>query len=263
MSGCLTLTDDGRVSDRDLGVRRVADLAGVEPGHFWFRTRARLLAWIIKSYFAEAKTLLEIGSGTGFTLGEIHRRLPHLDLIGSDPSLAAVAFARGHQPDIEFLRIDAREIPYEDEFDVVGAFDVLEHVDDDEAVLQQMFKALRPGGGLVLTVPQHPALWSAVDECSLHKRRYTRREMRARVERAGFRVVRTTSFCSVLLPLMAVARLRQRRLTPSFDPLAEFRVGRLTNVALETVLEMETALIRRGVSLPAGGSLLAIARRAV
>jgi SAM-dependent methyltransferase len=251
----------GSLGDPELDARRVADLADVEPRHFWFRARAGLLAWTIGSYFTEARSFLEIGSGTGFTLSEIRRRLPHLRLTGSDPSAAATAAARQRLPDVDFLRFDAGDIPYQDEFDVVGAFDVLEHIDDDEAALRQMWRALRPGGGVVLTVPQHPGLWSAVDEYARHRRRYTRRDLSAMVKRAGFRISRTTSFCSALLPVLAVSRLRQRQLTHDFDPLTECRPGRFANVALEAVLRIESAVIRSGVSLPAGGSLLVVARR--
>ena len=79
--------------------------------------------------------------------------------------------------------MDARRIPFEREFDVVGAFDVLEHIVEDEDVLGQMFKATRPGGGLLVTVPQHPFLWSASDEHAMHQRRYSRAELRRKVER--------------------------------------------------------------------------------
>ena len=261
VAGCLSLTADGFVAEGDVDASRLAELAELQPCHFWFRARARLLAWAIASYFGGARTFLEIGSGTGFTLAEIHRRLPHLDVVGSDSLGAAAAIARQGLADIEFLLIDGRNIPYEDEFDIVAAFDVLEHIDDDEGVLRQMFRALHPGGGVLITVPQHPMLWSAVDEYSGHARRYTRRQMCAKLGRAGFQVQRTTSFCSALLPLLAVSRLPRPRFTRDFDPFAEYRWGRFTNAALEAVLSIEFSVIERGVSLPAGGSLLVVGRR--
>ena len=69
--------------------------------------------------------------------------------------------------------MDARNIPFRDEFDVIGAFDVLEHIDEDVAVIDEVRKALRPGGGFLMSVPQHPALWSQQDERAFHVRRYT------------------------------------------------------------------------------------------
>ena len=107
--------------------------------------------------------------------------------------------------------MDARRIPFECEFDVVGAFDVLEHLVEDESALAQMFNAARPGGGLLVTVPQQRYLWSASDEYAMHQRRYSRAELRAKVESAGFQIERITSFNSLLLPLMILSRMQQKR----------------------------------------------------
>ena len=64
--------------------------------------------------------------------------------------------------------MDARRIPFEDEFDVIGAFDVLEHIKEDEQVLVQMHRAVKSGGGIMLTVPQHMFLWSEQDVQAHH-----------------------------------------------------------------------------------------------
>ena len=57
-----------------------------------------------------------------------------------------LAIAKARLPDVELYQMDARHIPFEREFDVVGAFDVLEHIIEDENALAQMFNAARPGG---------------------------------------------------------------------------------------------------------------------
>jgi SAM-dependent methyltransferase len=156
--------------------------------------------------------------------------------------------------------MDARRMPFEEEFDVIGAFDVLEHIEQDGAVLCEMFRAVRPGGGIMLTVPQHPFLWSRTDEHARHKRRYTRREMIDKVRRAGFGIARATSFVSLLLPAMVVSRAAGRA-TRRADPLPELGIGAGMNAILTRVLAAERALIERGVSFPAGGSLLVVARK--
>jgi SAM-dependent methyltransferase len=83
--------------------------------------------------------------------------------------------------------MDAQRIPYREEFDVAGAFDVIEDVENDRAVLQELRTALAPGGGLILTVPQHPALWSEYDVRAGHVRRYRASELRAKVIGVGSR----------------------------------------------------------------------------
>lgn len=178
---------------------------------------------------------------------------------GGEPSLAGLEVARRRVPDAQLLQLDAAHLPFDAEWDVAGAFDVLEHLDDDSAALTQLARTVVPGGIVVLTVPQHPWLWSADDEYGRHRRRYRRQELVSRVSGAGLEVVRVTSWVSSLLPLMALSRLRPAR--GSFDPAHELRQGKLTRAVLENVLRGEQALIERGVSLPAGGSLVVVARR--
>ena len=157
--------------------------------------------------------------------------------------------------------MDARRIPFEMEFNVIGAFDVLEHIDEDDVVLQQMFQATKFGGGIILTVPQHRFLWSVVDEYSFHKRRYTRKELMKKVKNAGFQIVCVTSFVSFLLPLMLLSRMKRQLSSDKFDSLAELGIGRIKNAVLENILTVERAFIKRGFSFPAGGSLLIVAKR--
>ena len=78
-------------------------------------------------------------------------------------------------PSATFYQMDARHIPFRDHFDAIGAFDVLEHIEDDVAVIEEVGRALRPDGMFVMTVPQHPALWSPQDDHAYHVRRYTSR----------------------------------------------------------------------------------------
>ena len=180
-------------------------------------------------------------------------------LTGTDLYPDGLGLARSRLPDADFCQLDAARIPYEDEFDVVGAFDVLEHIDDDEAVLASVARSLRPGGGLIATVPQHPRMWSAADDYAKHRRRYTRPELAAKARHAGLEVERLTSFMTVLLPVMAATRLLHRRDT-EYDFESELRMGGAVNGLLLRILAFERALIRRGISFPAGGSLLLVAR---
>jgi SAM-dependent methyltransferase len=204
--------------------------------------------------------MLEVGCGTGFVLAGVRDAFPEIRLVGGELFQAGLAVAARRVPDAELLELDARDLPFDGEFDVVGAFDVLEHIDDDSRALREMHSALRPGGGLLVTVPQHPRLWSAVDEYSQHVRRYTRVELLDKVRGVGFEVVRWTSFVSLLLPILAVSRLRFRGVK-TFDPLSEYRSPPFVDSALGWVLAAERALIKRGLPLPAGGSLLVVARR--
>ena len=234
-------------------------IADVEERSFWFRARNRLIVSTFRRHFADARSFLEIGCGSGVVLGALRESLPSLRLVGGELYPEALEIARRRLPDTELVELDARRLPYNGEFDVVGAFDVLEHIDEDEAVLEQMVAAARPRGGMLVLVPQHPWLWSKHDEIVEHRRRYTRKELLAKAERAGIEVVEVTSFVSSLLPAMAVSRAvdRVRKRT---DPIANLEPGPL-NALFERMLDGERKLIEHGVSLPFGGSLMLVGRR--
>ena len=192
--------------------------------------------------------------------GRSKARFSKLALTGGEPSLAALDYAHARVPDAELLQLRAEDIPFDAEFDVVGAFDVLEHVLEDSLALSQLLQATQPGGGMLLTVPQHPSLWSSFDEYSGHHRRYTRHALVELVTRAGWEVLYVTSFVFLLLPVMAISRkLVQSSSNP--DPLRELRISRVANSLLRITLLVERMLLRCGIHFPAGGSLLLVARR--
>lgn len=235
------------------------DLRAAEQTHFWFSARASLLAWTVARYFPRAETLHEAGCGTGNVLAGLRRRHPHLHLSGSEAFLEALLPAAEALSGVELVQADIRALPFDAEFDVVGAFDVLEHVPDHEAVMQQLVRATKPGGGVIVTVPQHQRLWSRFDDYAGHQRRYSRRELVDLIEGADLRVERVTSFVSLLLPAVWASRLALDR--NSDDPTSEYCISPLTNRIGRAVMSVERALIRAGMSFPAGGSLLAVARR--
>jgi SAM-dependent methyltransferase len=184
---------------------------------------------------------------------------PQLSVYGSDAFSEGLAYAAERLKNAELFQMDAREIPFKDEFDVIGAFDVLEHIKEDGTILSQVCQAVRQGGGIILTVPQHPFLWSRYDEDICHVRRYTYRDLRRKVEIAGFKVQRMSSFVSLLFPLMVISRWNKWRPDSEFDVLAGLNTSGLMNMLLEKVLDIERAFIRLGLSFPVGGSLLLIA----
>lgn len=238
-----------------------ANLYNIEPHNFWFRSRNHLIIWALQNYFPEAKNFCEIGVGTGFVLSGIESAFPHLQLYGSDIYIEGLTYATNRLKKAELFQMDARNIPFESEFDVIGAFDVLEHIVEDGMVLSQMNRALCKNGGIIVTVPQHPSLWSQFDEYSCHVRRYKLQELKGKAEIAGFKVLRITSFVSLLLPLLIISRLKRRYFNPDDNVMSELRVSSALNNLLERVLCLELRLIGKGVTFPAGGSLLLIAKK--
>ncbi|HEY2433342.1 MAG TPA: class I SAM-dependent methyltransferase [Vicinamibacterales bacterium] len=234
----------------------LSELVAAEGRHFWFDARRRVIARMAQTYFAQARRCLDLGCGTGFVLDGLRRALPGCRCVGCDQHRASLEVAR--QRGVTVVRGAVDRLPFAAAFDLVLALDVIEHLDDDLGGVAAIHDVLRPGGGLVLTVPQHRWLWSEVDVFSCHRRRYTRRRLRSVVEAAGFRIERMTSIFSLTLPVLLASRLRQRR---TFVPSREFQIPGAMNAALKSITNLEWAAIDAGVNFPAGGSLLLVARR--
>lgn len=261
IDGYTAFSPDAADSAESFNTDYFEELADLEAGNFWFRSRNRLIIWALNRYFPDADSFLEIGCGTGFVLSEIENARPQLALYGSDLFITGLKFAAKRVENAELFQMNALQIPFEGEYALVGAFDVLEHIEQDELVLKQMFKATKHGGGIILTVPQHPFLWSKADEFSCHVRRYRGREMRGRVERAGFDEVKTISFISYLLPLVIISRLKMRFNKSDYNIMDELRIGGVMNAIMEKVLDIERGMIKTGCGLPFGSSMLLVARK--
>ena len=228
----------------------------IESSHFWFKSRNELIIQCLKKYFPSARNFCEIGCGTGYVLQGIAAENPHMNVTGSEIYLSALDYAAQRVPNADLIQADICRFPFESEFDVIGSFDVLEHIDNDMLALQNIHKALKANGGLILTVPQHDWLWPSYDDMACHKRRYSRRELLAKVKDAGFKVIRMTSFMTFLLPVMLASRLKK---TP--DPSTLLSVNRAMNAIFYKINRIEQMLINRNINLPFGGSLLCIAKK--
>lgn len=239
-----------------------ADIARFEAGYFWFRARNRLIVWSLGKYCPGFQSFLEIGCGTGYVVSGITKAFPGARVYGSEIFTAGLAFASTKEPSINFMQMDARDIPYVEEFDAIGAFDVLEHIEEDMLVLEQMHDALKPHGIMLLTVPQHAWLWSQVDDYSLHVRRYSAKHLHAKVENAGFEILRSTSFVSSLLPALFASRMmKKQNPVTTTEAAAELRISPWLNYLFEKMLDAEIAVIRSGVNFPLGVSRLIVARK--
>ena len=241
----------------------------IEDRHFWFHTRNRILSALVAQIahsFPDRCKVLEIGCGNGNVLRHLHQTCAGHMVVGMDAFEEGLRLAR-HRNCPRLVRGDATQHPFRSQFDLVGLFDVLEHVRDDERLLEQIRGILRPGGVLLITVPARKSLWSYFDEASGHCRRYELDELRRKLDQAGFQVEYLTPYMLTLLPLMWCGRriagltrglrsdssptdmaLRELRLTPGINGLLRFVLGK----------EIPRVVQRRG--LPFGTSLLAVAR---
>lgn len=238
-----------------------------QEANFWFASRNRLLSYLTNRYFPAAESMMEIGCGTGVVMSNFSREIPRLKYLGTEVYISGLELAKQRLPTGSFIQMDAMNIPFDAEFDIIGAFDVLEHIEDDVCVLRQMYKALLPGGGILVTVPQHQWLWSYTDKHAGHKRRYSKLMLARKLSDAGLTPVYFTSFCAILLPFMVISRAlgrllsrRGARVRPKIQ--SGIILPANLNSALLAVQRLEMKIIRLGIAFPFGGSLVCVAKRA-
>lgn len=230
-----------------------------EDVHWWFRGR-RAVIWALlhRAELPASPRLLDAGCGTGRNLVEFGSLGP---AAGVDPSPDAVAFC--HERGLNDVRCAGlEELPFDSgRFDVLLACDVLEHVRDDIGALRELRRVAAKGATLLITVPAYEWMWTDHDVALHHFRRYTSGALHRRVLEAGWRPLTATYFNSIMLPLVAPARLASRWSSRRRGRTDLDRTPALVNGALEVPLRMEAAIIRRGGRLPAGVSVAMLCGR--
>lgn len=233
---------------------------------FWVSSRNRLFKSIVHRYRSpKGKTeFLEIGCGTGDFIRQIVEH-DDFEITGSEVYLKGLVYARKNLPGVEFVQFDVTQGRIGEQFDMIVAFDVLEHIDNDLAAISNISQMLRKDGVLVISVPQHMFMWGELDEIVKHKRRYSRNELVGKLEQHGLDIARCTSFVFTLFPVMYISRLldKGRDKYQSDEAALAKRVtfSRVLNWLLDRFMRLDEALIRVGFSLPFGGTLLVVARK--
>jgi SAM-dependent methyltransferase len=232
----------------------------VEDTHWWYRGRRRVLHAVLGSLSLPGRgTVLDAGCGSGRNLPELAR---YGSVIGVEPAPQSLGRARARGVGEVRAGSLSERLPLADAAaDLAVALDVLEHVEDDRHALRELARVVRPGGLLVVTVPQYDWLWGEHDVLAHHHRRYTRARLLGPAQAAGFAAERVTAFNTLLLPAVAGGRaLQRRRARP--EPATDLERGpAFAGAVLEGLLGAEARFIARGHDLPAGVSLLAVLRR--
>ncbi len=208
----------------------VRKLAKLEEKHWWYAERRHLLAKSIEGMTpGRALDIGAAGGGNTRVLVEHGWSASPLEY-GADG--AEVAHERG----LPVMRADAMKLPLgDDSLDLVTAFDVLEHLEQDDDCVREVRRVLKPAGTFLIAVPADPRLWSAHDEAVDHVRRYTRETLLDLLQRNGFQIESCESWMVLLRPAVAL-----RRRTSSGSDLDE--PSRAVNTALRAVVTLERYL---------------------
>lgn len=234
--------------------RKMADL---QTHHWWYEGRRIILASLIKNLdLAVRATILEAGCGPG-------ANLEMLACFGKVKAFEPDVFSVSHAEKISKLEVKTGSlpspIPYAEQFDLICAFDVIEHIDDDLAALRALGEKIKPGGHALFTVPAHMWLWSEHDDINHHKRRYTLKQFRNVLELAGYRVDKISYYNMWLFPLAASVRLT-KKLFGIKDHDDMQMPSTFANKALCRLFSSEHYLLKR-FNLPFGLSIIAQCRK--
>lgn len=240
------------------------DLYLLEEEHWWHKAKRQLvteaLSWCQahqqKTFSPKTDTLLDVGCGTGKNL-EAFSRL--LKTFGTDMSKEALRFCK--KRGLKNLALgDGETLPYKkNTFTIVTALDVVEHTDDRQ-ILAEIYRVLKPGGYLIVTVPAFQFLWSKWDEVLHHQRRYTTRSLEAVISQTEFVPLKTSYLYSfLLLPILVIRTIKQ--LISSTKYGSDFTLSHpVINTVMQQVSKLERKIFWR-FGLPFGSSVVIIAQK--
>jgi SAM-dependent methyltransferase len=246
-------------------------IGAAEDTHFWYQARNEVIGALVEECVAplpDGHRVLEVGCGGGTVLRMLEARCSRGTVVGLDFFAEGLRRAR-RRTRCAMVQADLHWPPFRERFDLIGLFDVLEHLEDDEAVLHRLHEMTVPGGALLLTVPSRPGLWSYFDEAARHHRRYELEALVSVVTRAGYDVSYASEYMAPLLPMAWLQRRVLARLRRGAGPTAAPEelaasdlepVSPLVNRVLRSVLGLESRAVARHRRLPFGTSIVLLAR---
>jgi SAM-dependent methyltransferase len=235
----------------------------IEKIHWWWEGRRQILRQSIAK--KDGLKILDIGCGTGETLTFLEDFLDKPSLYGVDTSAVAIEFAkkRGHQ---NILKVDAKKLPFKtDTFDYVLLLDVIEHIKDDDSVILEAKRVLRPGGHIIITTPALQIIWSEHDAAQGHFRRYVRRRIRSLATKSRMSIERISYFnffSPAIIAIRLLGNLKPFKKINSYDSKLNFDVAKksLVNSLLKFIFVTEIKLMKY-VSYPIGISIFAMFKK--
>ena len=237
------------------------EYAQIEATHWWFEGRRAIFDTILRSLeLPPDALLLDLGCGTGANLNFLSS---YGRAVGLDWGAAAARYASA-RTSVPVFRGDVKTLPFKtNSIDLITAFDLIEHIDDDVQCARELARVCRPGGFVMVTVPAFAWMWGRQDTINHHKRRYRGPDLAHLFTDQGMEIRKFTYLNTLLFPVVAAVRLF-RRVVPerNGELVSDFSMtkpGRV-NTLLAKLFGVEAHLIRRW-NLPVGVSLLCVARK--
>lgn len=234
----------------------------LEREGWWFRARLNILESMVKIIAKDKPlTILNVGAATGATSEMLSK-------YGKVTSLEYDAYCcrfLKEKTGIEAVNASLTDLPFEDEsFELICAFDVIEHIEDDQKAVDEIYRVLAREGKYFVTVPAFMFLWSKHDEINHHYRRYKKRDFNQLFFHSGLTIDRSTYFNFLLFLPIATIRLMLKILPKrkSKDSTGSdneiLKSSWLANHLAYTIFHSEKKLITRNITFPFGVSILSI-----
>jgi 2-polyprenyl-3-methyl-5-hydroxy-6-metoxy-1,4-benzoquinol methylase len=241
--------------------KKYIQLYEVETEHWWFVTRKKILAHIIDKKVKKNKnsTLLDFGCGTGGNLDELSKKY---NTYGADMSELAISFCKKRNLNNIFTNNHFfNNVEYKGKFDIITILDVIEHVDEDQKLLESLKDLLTDDGSIVITVPAYQFLFGSHDIIYMHKRRYIKKTLMKVVENSGYQIYKFSYFNTILAPLIILRRFLDRGLKKQGDLKDYDEVpNKFVNNILKAIFGLEKYTLPY-ISMPFGISILCIAKK--
>ncbi len=231
-----------------------------ESHYFWFISRCEYIVEIFKKYVGKHESIIEIGAGTG----NVTRNLM---AAGYKPAvgelhLSGLYYAKSYGIE-ECYQFDLYDPPFQNHFDVIGMFDVLEHLDSSVEALKQVNSMLHANGKLILTVPAHMWLWSRDDKIAEHKIRYTKYTLKDALKASGFEVIEMKYFFIFIVPFLWLRKILHSDLNSEVSAVekkTDITINPFLNKILLGLCRLENK-VRKVLPNLFGGSLLVVAKK--
>jgi SAM-dependent methyltransferase len=233
------------------------DMTQLQVNHWWFKARRGILDQTLHGLtISDNFQILEIGCGTG---GNMEMLEQFGTVYGMEMNEFAASYAREKTGKTVHIGSLPDEIPFDQKFDLICLFDVLEHIEDDIAAVAAIEPLLKPGGKIIFTVPAYQWMFGKHDRLLHHFRRYTRKSLAKIIINTGLSINRTSYFNTFLLPLAVLARFVDT-LTTTKESTGYKMPAKIINSALYRIFSLEKYLLSR-CNIPAGCSLLLICEK--
>jgi 2-polyprenyl-3-methyl-5-hydroxy-6-metoxy-1,4-benzoquinol methylase len=237
----------------------------LERTHWWFKARQEILQTIIENKIDNSGNLkiLNVGASTGYSSIWLEK---YGEVMSVEYDKECFEYVKSTL-EIDIVNASIEDLPFEeDQFDLVCAFDVIEHVDNDQLGVEEMFRVCRPNGHVFVSVPAFNFMWSQHDDINHHKRRYTMKPLKKLFKN---QTVVSKSYFNFFwfLPISIVRVISSfifKMIGKKTDPKSDFNVKSgqsITDKILYSVFRFEKRLIKRGLKFPFGVSLFLLATK--